>query len=118
MPRLTSRLTGTYVKSLEAPLPFALFFIEASHWPSDRMISCRPLIGPPSTPPPGPSLSFFFGDAACVFNWYWCFYTYQSRELVSPVRWISFLYLFQFYIIKLIQEIETQIESLLCNLYQ
>ena len=26
MPRLTSRLTGTYVKSLEAPLPFLVIF--------------------------------------------------------------------------------------------
>ena len=41
-----------YLSSVMLLVEFALFFIEASHWSSDRMISFRPLIGPPSTPPP------------------------------------------------------------------
>ena len=31
------------------------FFFEASHWPWGHMISSRPLIGPPSLPPPRPA---------------------------------------------------------------
>ena len=67
--------------------PPSVFFSEASHWPSDHMISSRP----PS--PPHFYLNFFWGGvgySAAIFGWYWCFYPHPSRDSVSPVYGIFY----------------------------
>ena len=64
-------------------LPRVIFF-ETSHWPSDHMISSRPIIGQPSSPPlkkmpPAPLV------AAAKKKIYWCYYLHWLRDLVTPV---------------------------------
>ena len=84
--------------------PFHVTFFEDSHWPSDPMISSRPLIGQPSfttklsttPPPPHPGRRRQRGGIKkCLkASWRRCYYPHRSKDSLSPICPIFFFFFF------------------------